>query len=190
MEEKKAFILVDYTRDFVANDGKLTVGKPAQAIEKAIVKKIQQASESGDLIFVINDLHDEKEESHPEHKLFPPHNLIGSEGRKLYGSIHPLINELEQKNPGRVYRMDKKRYSAFCGTPLHLILKQEGIETIELAGVCTDICVLHTAIEAYHKGFKAIIDESLVASFNEEAHLMALDHFKNVLGFQVLKSYE
>ncbi len=186
---RKAFILVDYTYDFVAEDGKLTVGEPGQAIEKAIAEKIQLASKCGDFIFVINDLHDEKDLHHPEHKLFPPHNLEGSEGRKLYGSIHELINELEKKHPDRIYQLDKRRYSAFCGTPLELILRQEGIEMLELAGVCTDICVLHTAVDAYHRGFKAIIDERAVASFNGDAHRMALEHFENVLGFEVLKSY-
>jgi hypothetical protein len=34
---KKALISIDYTYDFVANDGKLTAGKPAQAIEEAII---------------------------------------------------------------------------------------------------------------------------------------------------------
>ena len=185
----KAFILVDYTYDFVAEEGKLTVGEPGQAIEKAIAEKIQLASECGDFIFVINDLHDEKDVHHPEHKLFPPHNLEGSEGRNLYGSIHELINRLEKDHPDQIHRLDKRRYSAFCGTPLELILRQEGVELIELAGVCTDICVLHTAVDAYNRGFKVVIHENAVASFNADAHKVALEHFENVLGFEVLKSY-
>ena len=35
---QKALISIDYTYDFVADDGKLTAGKPAQAISDAIYK--------------------------------------------------------------------------------------------------------------------------------------------------------
>lgn len=34
---KKALIVIDYTYDFVADNGKLTCGKPGQAIEKILV---------------------------------------------------------------------------------------------------------------------------------------------------------
>lgn len=39
----KALISIDYTYDFVADDGKLTAGKPAQAIEDDIVRVTKEA---------------------------------------------------------------------------------------------------------------------------------------------------
>lgn len=182
---KKAFILIDYTIDFVATEGKLTVGEPGQRLEKAIVSKISETIANGDLVMVVNDLHQEHDFHHPEHSLFPPHNLEGTEGRKLYGEVETLLHALETENPGKVIRLDKRRYSAFCGTPLDLLLRQESIHEIELAGVCTDICVFHTAVDAYNKGYQVMIDESAVASFNQTAHQVALDHFKSVMGFDV-----
>ncbi|RQD68414.1 MAG: cysteine hydrolase [Tindallia sp. MSAO_Bac2] len=187
-KQRRALLLIDYTVDFVADDGKLPVGDPGQRIENAIAEKIETTLNSGDYLFIINDLHEEKDLNHPEHKLFPPHNLKGSSGRNLYGSIHPLVSQMENKHYDQIHWMDKRRYSAFCGTPLELILRQEKIEVLELAGVCTDICVLHTAIDAYNKGFQAIVDEKMVASFNEEAHRVALEHIQNVLGFKVNKT--
>lgn len=44
---KKALISIDYTYDFVADDGKLTAGKPAQAIEEAITRVTKEAYEAG-----------------------------------------------------------------------------------------------------------------------------------------------
>lgn len=35
---KKALINIDYTNDFVASDGSLTVGEPAQKLEKRITE--------------------------------------------------------------------------------------------------------------------------------------------------------
>ena len=39
----KAVLSIDYTKDFVANDGKLTAGQPAQAISEAMAAVSQKA---------------------------------------------------------------------------------------------------------------------------------------------------
>lgn len=39
----RALISIDYTKDFVADDGKLTAGKPAQVIEEAIARITKEA---------------------------------------------------------------------------------------------------------------------------------------------------
>ena len=57
----KALISIDYSYDFVADDGKLTAGKPAQAIEDRIAQVTQEAYDNGDYIFVAMDRHDEGE---------------------------------------------------------------------------------------------------------------------------------
>ena len=82
--------------------------------------------------------------------------------------------------------MDKTRYSAFCGTDLELKLRERNITEVHLVGVCTDICVLHTAIDAFNKGFQVVIHEKAVASFNPTGHEWALEHFKNTLGAKVI----
>ena len=62
----KALISIDYTYDFVADDGKLTAGKPAQTIENKIAQLTQEAFENGDYIFFAIDGHDEGDVFHPE----------------------------------------------------------------------------------------------------------------------------
>ena len=44
----KALISIDYSYDFVADDGKLTAGKPAQAIEDRIAQVTQEAYDNGE----------------------------------------------------------------------------------------------------------------------------------------------
>ena len=51
----KALISIDYTVDFVADDGKLTAGAPAQAISKTIAQVTQTAFDRGDYIFFAID---------------------------------------------------------------------------------------------------------------------------------------
>ncbi|WP_309122005.1 isochorismatase family cysteine hydrolase, partial [Paenibacillus sp.] len=65
---------------------------------------------------------------------------------------------------------------------LELRLRARGITEVHLIGVCTDICVLHTAVDAYNKGFAIVVHERAVASFDAEGHEWALRHFKNALG--------
>ncbi len=81
--------------------------------------------------------------------------------------------------------MDKTRYSAFAGTDLEMKLRERGIEEVHLVGVCTDICVLHTAVDAYNKGFKIVVFEKAVASFNAQGHEYTLGHFKSCLNAEV-----
>ena len=184
MSEKRALINVDYTCDFVAADGALTCGVPGQQIEQAIVEISKEFVEKGDYVVFAIDIHHEGDELHPETKLFPPHNLEGTEGRRLYRNLEALYQANERKD--HVYWMDKTRYSAFAGTDLELRLRARGITEIHLVGVCTDICVLHTAVDAYNKGFKTVIHEKGVASFDAEGHEWALRHFKNTLGATVV----
>lgn len=82
--------------------------------------------------------------------------------------------------------MDKTRYSAFCGTDLALKLRERGITEVHLIGVCTDICVLHTAVDAYNHGFGITVHEDAVASFNPDGHVWALGHFRGSLGAKVV----
>lgn len=94
----KAVISVDYTYDFVADEGKLTVGKPAQLIETAIAEVTEAAFNAGDFIVFAIDCHEEKDTYHPETRLFPPHNLKHSAGRNLYGQLGDFYKNIKTRN--------------------------------------------------------------------------------------------
>ncbi|MEK8130410.1 isochorismatase family cysteine hydrolase [Paenibacillus filicis] len=180
----RALIVIDYTVDFVL--GKLPCGQPGIDIEGRIAALTREFAAAGDLVVMAVDLHDEADVHHPEYKLFPPHNLRGTEGRRLYGELDDAYREWKDA----VYWMDKTRYSAFCGTDLELQLRSRGIRELHLIGVCTDICVLHTAVDAYNKSFDIIVHEDAVASFNPAGHEWALGHFKHTLGAAVVRGGE
>lgn len=131
----KALLNIDYTYDFVADDGKLTCGKPGQALENEIVRLTKQFIENNEYVVFAVDVHDENDPYHPETKLFPPHNIRGTKGRDLYGKLQAVYDE--NKNRDDVYYMDKTRYSAFAGTDLDMKLRARGITEVHLVGVCT-----------------------------------------------------
>lgn len=180
----KALIHIDYTNDFVAEDGALTSGEPGQAIHDEVLALTKTFYEKGQFIAFTIDKHLENDSHHPESRLFPPHNIEGTKGRELYGDLEEYYQTI--KNSENVFYTDKTRYSAFNGTELELKLRERGIQEVHLIGVVTDICVLHTAIDAYNKGFNIIVHEKAVASFNQAGHEWALSHFKNTLGAEVV----
>ena len=178
----KALIVVDYTNDFVATDGKLTCGEAGQAIEGKITDLIESFVHDGAFVFFANDLHYENDPYHPESNLFPEHNIVGTTGRELYGTVQQAFDRYRNQ----VISFDKTRYSSFAGTNLLQLLRERSVTEIHVVGVCTDICILHTAVDAYNLGFSTVIHRDAVASFNAAGHEWALEHFKNCLGAEVV----
>lgn len=116
--------------------------------------------------------------------MFPPHNIKETSGRDLYGQLADLYAEI--KEDSKVFWLDKRHYSAFSGTNLDIRLRERRVTTVVLTGVLTDICVLHTAIDAYNLGYDVEIPAEAVASLTEENHQFALNHFKNVLDARIV----
>jgi len=184
----ETLIVVDYTVDFVADDGALTCGRPGQAIEGRISALASAWLEAGCFTVMALDRHDPEDSFHPENQLFPPHNVAGTPGRSLYGRLEDAVRQHRDK--AHLYEMDKTRYSAFAGTDLDMRLRERRIDTIHLAGVCTDICVLHTAVEAYNLGYSLVVHADAVQSFDPQGHQWALGHFQNVLGAEIREQNE
>ncbi len=179
---KKALIIIDYNNDFVADDGKLTCGAPGQALDKKIASLVDEFSKSGDFVINACDDHDENEKYSPEVGMFPAH-CDSEYGKALFGETKAAVERFPQD---RYVYIPKFRYSAFAGTPLDMKLKERDIKEVHLVGVCTDICVLHAAVDAYNLGYKIVVYKDGVASFNQAGHDYCLTHFTNVLGGTVV----
>lgn len=184
MSATEALLIIDYTNDFVAAKGALTCGKPAQALATNIVALADQTLANGGWVYLPTDVHQPNDPYHPETKLFPTHNVRNTWGRELYGVLKPWFNQHQTDN--KVTQFDKTRYSAFAGTALDLRLRERQITTLHLVGVCTDICVLHTAVSAYNLGYQLVIHENAVATLTTAGQAWALNHFKTVLGAKVI----
>lgn len=183
LKVKKALLVIDYTEDFVAEDGALTCGAPGIALEGYIEQLTKEFVDQGETVVFAVDVHDLNDPHHPESRLFPPHNLRGTAGREPFGTLKQFYED----NRNSIHWMDKTRYSAFAGTELEIWLRARGIQEIHLVGVCTDICILHTSVDAYNKGFSTVIHERGVASFDAAGHEWALRHFENTLGATIIR---
>ena len=65
-------------------------------------------------------------------------------------------------------------------------LEELCVDTVVVVGVCTHICILHTAIGAYNNGFEVIVPRDAVATFDPAYEEFALEHMKSILGAKIL----
>lgn len=104
-------------------------------------------------------------------------------GRELDGSedVHCLEGdprtELAKEpmgfRPGD-YVVPKRRYSAFFGTDLEILLRGLKAETLLLCGGLTDVCVHYTFVDAHQHDYFCRVVEDCVAGSSLDAHEAAL----------------
>lgn len=175
---KVAYLLIDYVYDFIGDGGVLSLGERGQKLKEVIEHYIHSMREE-DWLIECTDYHDPQTFEHSlEANSFPLH-CANDKGREIY------VNKELLKRP-HYYKIQKSTYSAFSGTALNRFLIQKDITHLVLFGVCTEVCVLHTAIDAYNLGYNISVVEHGCAGLGDAGHQFALDHMKNVLGATIL----
>lgn len=86
------------------------------------------------------------------------------------------------------YFVLKPKHSGFCSTPLQILLKHLEADTLVLAGMATNICVLFTANDAYQRDYRLLIPEDCSAANTPALHAEALRQMQLVVKAQVLPS--
>ena len=72
------------------------------------------------------------------------------------------------------YVVPKRRYSAFFGTDLEILLKGLKTDTLLLCGGLTDVCVHYTYVDGHQSDYHCRVVEDCVAGSSLEAHDAAL----------------
>lgn len=158
---KRTLIVVDMQNDFI--DGSLGT-KEAQAIVENVKKKIEQYRANGDEIIFTRDTHQADYLQTPEGKELPvEHCIEGTHGWEIAEGID-LPDCLHIDKP------------TFGWTKWN----QYDFETIELVGLCTDICVVSNALilNAYFPEAEISVDASCCAGVTPESHEAALTTMK------------
>ena len=166
---KKFLVVVDIQKDFV--DGALGTPEAVAMIPNA-VKKINEFD--GD-IFVTYDTHfDNYMETSEGKKLPVPHCIKGTDGWKLNSDV---AEALAKKNYTEVEKL------TFGSIELpERISEAAGEEefSVELIGLCTDICVVSNALilKANFPEMEISVDASCCAGVTPESHNAALTTMK------------
>mgnify|MGYP001102145711 FL=1 len=72
------------------------------------------------------------------------------------------------------YLISKRRYSAFFGTDLEILLKGLHVDTLYLIGGLTDVCIHYTAVDAHQHDYHIKVVTDAGAGSSTEAHHYAL----------------
>ena len=168
-------IVVDMQKDFV--DGAL--GTPeAVSIVPAVVDRIRSYRSAGDTVIATRDTHDENYLSSQEGRNLPVvHCVRGTPGWQLDKAVAEALGE------GCVI-VDKPTFdSAELVRVLGGYAEAFGEENVhvELAGLCTDICVVSNAllIKAFYHEMPLSLDPGCCAGVTPEKHAAAIETMRS-----------
>ena len=72
------------------------------------------------------------------------------------------------------YEIPKRRYSAFFGTDLEILLRGLKVDTLIMCGGLTDVCVHYTFVDGHQSDYFCRVVEDCVGGSSIEAHHAAL----------------
>jgi nicotinamidase-related amidase len=93
------------------------------------------------------------------------HGLEGDEATELADGLEPTPDE---------YLIRKRRYSAFFGTELEIVLKAYRARQLILVGALTDVCVQYTFADAHQHDYRCRVVSDCVGGSSLTAHDAAL----------------
>ena len=167
----KYLIVVDMQNDFVY--GSLGT-EEARAIVPSIESKIRQYSESeGTFITFTKDCHWADYLETQEGKHLPvPHCLVGSDG-------HQIIPEFKGYAQYENHIINKRTFGYDDWE--HEFGNGRSIESFEIVGVCTDICVISNALilKSIYPEIPIVVDASCCAGTTPKNHRAALRVMKS-----------
>ncbi len=165
-----ALIVVDMLNEFVR--GRLSTPEAALTVNPA--KKVLEEFRKRKLTVVfLKDSHYEKDF---EIALWGPHAMSGTEGSEIIDELKPSTGE---------FVVEKHAYSGFFETPLDYILRTNKVEVLFLVGLDADICVRHTAADAFYRGYETYVVEDAVAAYLDKNWK---EYFKRVYGSKIIRS--
>jgi len=168
-------LVIDMVKGFLEPGHNLYCGDESRDIIPRVHDLLTREEAAGSEILFISDHHDPDD---LEFEMFPVHCVKGTEEPNVIPELAEFVTETNV--------IPKNRYSGFFNTPLESLLVASAPRKIIICGVCTDICVMHTASDARNRDYAVEVPSDCVASFKQDAHEWALSHLKNILGATVL----
>ena len=161
-----AVILVDMLNDFVT--GSLKCDR-AQHIIPNLKRLVEAARLNGVAVVYSNDAH--YPQDHEVVARWGSHAIKGTEGAEVVPELKPKAED---------YVVDKRTYSGFYETGLDPLLRSLGVKTVVLTGLHTNMCVRHTAADAFFRGYKIVVATDSVEAFTQEDQESGLKYLEYV----------
>lgn len=177
-----ALIVVDILNDFCADDGAMAAEgldvSMAQEAAQRLLALLDAARSAGALVVFVRNVYTTERNlylsdvwleqarrrragSYTERPVCPP----DSWGNDFYEQVRPREDEAI---------VTKHRFDAFLNTDLDLILRSNGIRSVVLSGVATNVCVETTARHAFVRDYYVVLAEDCTAAYSREEHEASL----------------
>lgn len=168
MAEKKVLIVIDMQNDFI--DGALGT-REAEAIVQAAAERIRACRRQGYTVFATLDTHGGDYLNTSEGKKLPvPHCVKGTRGWQINSLIADALGD---------YTPVEKPTFGSTALPALVAKAADGADqlTIELMGLCTDICVVSNALmlKAHFPEAHIAVHAALCAGVTPQKHAAALE---------------
>ena len=177
-QQRRAIVVVDMLVGFCRR-GSLYSPRYDRIVPH-LLERLEAAEATGVPIVFLVDTHAADD---PEFATFPRHCVEGSGEDEVIPELKPFADR------GTVVR--KRTFSGFHETELDGVLARLAPDVVEVVGVCTDICVLHTVAGLRARGYEVLVHDDLVETYDapghdaEEFNRFALAHMRDVLGAKV-----
>jgi nicotinamidase-related amidase len=167
-----AVLVIDMVRDFTDMQNGKVPNVDAGKIVPAIDDLVNQARASGAVIIWVIDQH---RPGKPDWELqnVRAHCEAGTSGVELAPPLEPSDED---------YVINKRRYSAFVGTDLDLILRDNHIDTLVLTGTKTNVCIRATAQDGFEHNYRVIVPRECVATDKPHLHEANLEDISKYMG--------
>jgi maleamate amidohydrolase len=166
-----ALLLVDVINAFFHADGAFRYPE-ADTVLPALRKLLEAARGGGRLVVHARESHYPGLADLEATKL-PRHCIAGELDAEFVSGFEPAAGEVEVR---------KRRYSAFFGTDLSLLLHEQGVRRVVIAGVKTNVCIRATVQDAFAHGLEPIVAKEAVNSNRPQLHEATLEDVERYFG--------
>ncbi|MCL6460188.1 MAG: cysteine hydrolase [Gorillibacterium sp.] len=160
---KHAVVIIDMLNDFIHPDGALTCPN-GERIVPALQELIAFSHDNDIQVIFVQEAHRAKD---ADFKVRPIHAIKGTWGSDFIAELQPQTDKGD-------YVIQKRRHSAFSYTDMDLFLREEGIDTVVVTGVWTNVCVRSTASDALYHTYAVKCISDCCASKDEDMHVSGL----------------
>jgi nicotinamidase-related amidase len=105
----------------------------------------------------------------------PVHCLEGTPGCELAEGVEARAGDYRIRH--------KRRYDAFHGTDLDVLLRARHVENLICCGVTTHVCVMSTVFTARHLDYRALVPRDAVAAVSPDHQAAALLCMSDVFAY-------
>lgn len=173
---KTAVIVIDMINDFVS--GVFKSDRAAKTIPN-IKALLDHARKQKVPVVYATDAH--LPNADHEFDVWGPHAVAGTWGAEIIDELKPQKGD---------FHVSKRKYSAFQGTDLDQLLRELKVDKVILTGVVTDICIQHTAADAFFRGYKIIVPKDCVEAVDAPTQEAAIKFLIKAYGCEITTSNE